>query len=144
MRFVAPLRHHGGMGAEHRPDPEPPCDDVLVSQEDRYGRTLPAARAVGIHHLRDEEGPAELVVAWVAQKIGLTEEDGMIGSRVAFIAAVVDDLSGSYNTAGQQSWWTRPRTELGNLSPIDVLAQDFDPAAEPASAVAELARSLHG
>ena len=65
-----------------------------------------------------------------------------IAARVAFIAHVSDDLSGSYDTSGMRRWWARPRAALGGRSPRDTLGTDWDPLGPDARAVAELARAL--
>lgn len=102
-------------------------------------RWLEEQTSQSLHHPELPVGP---VAAWVAEQLALRNDDTMSAARMAFIAAVVDDLAGSYNRAGQHGWWQRPRTALGGRSPLDVLTADFDPSAEPSVTIAALARSL--
>lgn len=94
-------------------------------------------------HLEDRLPPPWRTVVRIAVQIGLLD-DKLVTARLAFIAAVLDDLAGAYDEAGQLAWWHRRRTALGGRSPLRVLTGDVDPKAEPATTVAALARALRG
>jgi hypothetical protein len=67
-----------------------------------------------------------------------------VAARLHFIALVNADLGGSYNERGIRRWWNRPRSTLGNRSPLSVLGAAFDPDSDVAAQVRALAASLVG
>lgn len=65
-----------------------------------------------------------------------------VAERLHFLALVVAYLAGSYNAYGVRRWFTRPRTALADRRPLELLGAGFDPEAEGARAVRQLAASL--
>lgn len=77
-----------------------------------------------------------------ANKSRHTPQD--IAERLHYLALVLADLAGSYNSFGIRRWFARPRSALGGQSPADFLGRDFDIDDKPAATVARLASSLTG
>ena len=67
-----------------------------------------------------------------------------VAARLHFIALVNADLGGSYNERGIRRWWNRPRSTLGNRSPLSVLGAGFDPDSDVAAQVRSLSSALLG
>lgn len=62
-----------------------------------------------------------------------------------FVAEINAMLAHSYNAAGVERWWQRPRFRLGGSCPGDVVADPtFDVAGAEAQVIRELALSLVG
>lgn len=68
----------------------------------------------------------------------------LIAARIHFLALVTADLTGSYNEFGLRRWWERPRSALDGRSPRVALGDDWDPDAQAAHDIAELAHALAG
>lgn len=62
--------------------------------------------------------------------------------RLLFILYILDYLLGSYDKRGIYQWFKRKRTELGGLSPEDLLIGDWNPNDPKIQKILELARSL--
>ncbi len=65
-----------------------------------------------------------------------------IAQRLHAVSLIAADLAGSYNGFGIRRWFGRSRTALSGRSPSEILAGDWDPAADGPSAVQSLAASL--
>jgi hypothetical protein len=65
-----------------------------------------------------------------------------VADRLHYLAMVVADLSGSYNELGIRRWFERPRAQLDEKSPRQVLGRDWKPGTSGAKRVRELAKSL--
>lgn len=65
-----------------------------------------------------------------------------IAARLHFLALVVGDLAGSYNTTGIRRWFHRKRTLLDGQAPAALLDGDWDPEDEGPARVRELAHRL--
>lgn len=65
-----------------------------------------------------------------------------VALRLHWLALVVADLSGSYNSFGIRRWFQRPRSRLKGSAPSGVLTEGWDPEDSDARAVADLAREL--
>jgi hypothetical protein len=65
-----------------------------------------------------------------------------IADRVHWLVMVVAALSGSYNDIGVRRWFERPRAQLDQQSPRQVLGKNWNPGAPNVRRVRELAESL--
>jgi len=65
-----------------------------------------------------------------------------VAGRLHFLALVVAELAGGYNTHGIRRWFERPRSRLGGLSPAELLVGDWDPETDGPQQVRALAASL--
>ena len=66
-------------------------------------------------------------------------------SRLETVSMIIFALQGTYPEAGLvQRWFTRPRAQLGNRAPADVLAGAWDPESDDVKAVRNLAQYLCG
>ncbi|MGH9129840.1 MAG: hypothetical protein ACRDY2_13005 [Acidimicrobiales bacterium] len=67
-----------------------------------------------------------------------------VAHRLHFLALVVADLAGSYNSRGVRRWFCRPRPQLDGLTPRELLAGGWDPEDPGPQRVAALAGALVG
>jgi uncharacterized protein (DUF2384 family) len=67
-----------------------------------------------------------------------------VAERLHWIAMVVADLSGAYNTFGIRRWFERPRPQLGGKSPREALGENWDVDSPAAEQVRMLAAALSG
>jgi uncharacterized protein (DUF2384 family) len=65
-----------------------------------------------------------------------------LGKRLLFVADVVGDLAGAYNAKGIKRWFERPRTQLEQRAPRDVLRGDWAPKEAGPQRVRTLAAEL--
>lgn len=65
-----------------------------------------------------------------------------VADRVHWLAMVVAALSGSYNALGIRRWFERPRAQLDERTPRQVLGTNWTPGAPNARRVRDLAESL--
>jgi uncharacterized protein (DUF2384 family) len=65
-----------------------------------------------------------------------------IADRVHWLAMVVAALSGSYNAIGIRRWFERPRPQLDERSPRQLLGSNWNPSAPAVRRVRDLAESL--
>lgn len=65
-----------------------------------------------------------------------------VANRLHVLALLVGDLAGSYTDAGIRRWFGRPRPQLGDRSPKDVLSGAWDPESPEPRKVRELAEAL--
>jgi uncharacterized protein (DUF2384 family) len=65
-----------------------------------------------------------------------------IADRVHWLAMIVAALSGSYNGIGIRRWFERPRAQLNERSPRQVLGSNWNPSAPNVRRVRDLAESL--
>jgi hypothetical protein len=65
-----------------------------------------------------------------------------IAARLHFLALLVSDLAGSYNTSGVRRWFQRKRTQLDGRAPAAFLKGDWDPDDDAPVRVRQLAREL--
>ncbi|MDO8430186.1 MAG: hypothetical protein Q7S73_02365 [bacterium] len=65
--------------------------------------------------------------------------------RLRFLQSVIKELKGSYNPEGIRQWFRRPRTQLDNKKPGELLYRtDWNPDDPKIQKLLELARSLTG
>lgn len=67
-----------------------------------------------------------------------------VAARVHWLALVVADLAGSYNTVGLRRWFERPRAQLADRSPRQILTGDWAPDDADVVRVRVLAAALVG
>ena len=67
-----------------------------------------------------------------------------VAERLHWLAMVVADLAGAYNTFGIRRWFERPRVQLRGESPRHALAEDWGVDDESAGKVRALAAALSG
>jgi hypothetical protein len=67
-----------------------------------------------------------------------------VARRLATVAAIVEDLAGSYNDDGIRRWFTRPRKTLSGLTPLQLLSGGFDTGSDGVARVRQLAANLVG
>lgn len=67
-----------------------------------------------------------------------------VAGRLHFLALVVADLAGSYNTFGIRRWFQRDRSQLDHRSPQELLRGAWRADAADAKRVRDLARALTG
>ena len=60
------------------------------------------------------------------------------------VARIVGDLAGFYNERGIRQWFTRPRSQLGDKTPAEVLRRAWETDEADAGPVLELAAELTG
>ena len=65
-----------------------------------------------------------------------------IAARVRWLALVIDELEGSFNTYGIRRWFQRPRAALGGQAPQDRLTSDWDPDDDTVRPIFELAQTV--
>jgi hypothetical protein len=63
----------------------------------------------------------------------------LVHSRLAWLAAVVEHLSGSYDDVGVRAWFSRPRAALASRSPREVLGPGWAPGDDGPARVLALA-----
>ena len=73
---------------------------------------------------------------------GVRTTPELVAQRLHFLALLIADLSGAYNSYGIRRWFARARQQLGGLSPYDLLVRGFDVDGKPAQRVRELVDSL--
>jgi hypothetical protein len=74
----------------------------------------------------------------------LREAPDDVAGRLHWLAKVVGDLRGAYSDAGIRRWFARPRVQLEDLAPKDLLREGWTPDQPEISAVRRLANSLVG
>jgi uncharacterized protein (DUF2384 family) len=67
-----------------------------------------------------------------------------VAERLHWLAMVVADLSGAYNTFGIRRWFERPRPQLGGKSPREALGGNWNVDSSVAERVRVLAAALSG
>ncbi|MDP8905271.1 MAG: hypothetical protein M3N29_08140, partial [Chloroflexota bacterium] len=67
-----------------------------------------------------------------------------VAARAHWLAMLVADLAGAYNSLGIRRWFDRPRSHLGARSPREVLGRNWDPDDPSVQAVRDLAAALAG
>ena len=67
-----------------------------------------------------------------------------VAERLHWLAMVVADLAGGYNTVGIRRWFERPRAQLQGQSPREALGADWGVDDEAAKKVRALAAALSG
>ena len=65
----------------------------------------------------------------------------LVAARLHWLALVIDQLEGSYNSYGIRRWFQRPRSALGGQAPQDHLTGAWDPDDDAIQAILELAQS---
>ena len=65
-----------------------------------------------------------------------------VAVRLHFLALVVGDLAGAYNSIGVRRWFDRPRTLLKGNTPADLLGKNWRPEDGGPRRARELAQSL--
>lgn len=65
-----------------------------------------------------------------------------IAIRLHFLALVVADLKGAYNDIGVRRWFQRPREQLGQCAPTQLLVEDWWPKDEGPRRVRALAANI--
>lgn len=68
----------------------------------------------------------------------------LIARRLEWIRQVSFSLAGGYNSIGMSAWFDRPRVELGQRSPMEILGPDWQPSDAAARKVEGLAATLRG
>lgn len=69
---------------------------------------------------------------------------GIVIARLHWLAMLVSDLAGGYNSFGIARWFDRPRAQLGGKSPRARLGREWDPDGDAATQVRALASALSG
>jgi hypothetical protein len=75
---------------------------------------------------------------------GSRQVPDVIAERAHWLALVVADLAGSYNTVGIRRWFERPRTQLDGQAPRQVLDKNWTPDQARVGQVHALAAALVG
>src|SRR5476649_807081 len=100
----------------------------------------------GVARVLDDEGLASLLGVSLSSlkryKSGERVTPDPIAARLHFLALVVSDLAGSYNTFGVRRWFSRKRTLLDGRAPAQLLAGEWDPDDAGPARVRQLAREL--
>jgi hypothetical protein len=65
-----------------------------------------------------------------------------VADRLHWLAMVVSDLAGGYNEIGIRRWFHRPRTALGERSPLQMLGRTWSSDSESAKRIRALAAAL--
>jgi transcriptional regulator with XRE-family HTH domain len=65
-----------------------------------------------------------------------------VAARLHFLALLVGDLAGSYNSIGVRRWFQRKRTRLGGRAPAAILKGNWDPDDAAPMRVRQLAAEL--
>jgi hypothetical protein len=73
---------------------------------------------------------------------GERETPDDVAARLHFLALVVGDLDGSYNTIGVRRWFQRKRSLLDGRAPAALLKGNWDPDDDGPQRVRQLAREL--
>jgi hypothetical protein len=73
---------------------------------------------------------------------GSRETPDDVAARIHWLALTTHDLLGAYNAIGVRRWFERPRLTLGDRSPLEILARDWDPEDADVVAVRTLASAL--
>lgn len=68
----------------------------------------------------------------------------LIARRLDWIDQILFDLAGGYSPSGIRAWIERPRVQLGQRSPLQVLGPSWQPADVDVALVANLAAKLRG
>ena len=69
---------------------------------------------------------------------GERETPDVVAARLHFLALVIADLLGAYNSYGVRRWFDRVRSTLDGQSPKSLLGGDWDPTDKDAGKVAEV------
>jgi hypothetical protein len=67
-----------------------------------------------------------------------------VAARLHFLAMIVADLAGSYNSFGIVRWFERPRHQLGGKSPMQCLSPGWSPDSGHAIKIKDLAEAISG
>jgi hypothetical protein len=103
---------------------------------DTVGRLFP---------VEELEGLLDVSAASVRRyRAGERSTPDVVADRLHFLATVVGDLAGSYNTVGIRRWFHRRRQALGGRAPAELMDEGWLPEDEGPAAVRRLARSLLG
>jgi uncharacterized protein (DUF2384 family) len=73
---------------------------------------------------------------------GSREAPDDVAGRIHWLALTAHDLLGAYNAIGVRRWFERPRSRLGDRSPLEVLGGDWDPDDPDVMEVQALASAL--
>ena len=68
----------------------------------------------------------------------------LIARRLDWIHRISFDLAGGYGALGVRAWFERPRVQLGQRSPLEVLGPGWQPNDVDVIRVANLAATLRG
>jgi len=72
------------------------------------------------------------------------EVSDQVAGRAHLVARIVGDLAGSFNEQGIRRWFERPRPQLDQRAPKDILCGKWDPESPEAARVAALAAERAG
>lgn len=64
-----------------------------------------------------------------------------VAARLHWLALIIDQLEGTYNTYGIRRWFQRPRAALDGQTPLDRLQGNWDPDDEGIQPIVGLAQS---
>lgn len=68
----------------------------------------------------------------------------LIARRLNWIHQILFDLAGGYGAPGIRAWFERPRAQLGQRSPLEILGPSWQPTDVDVAKVANLAATLRG
>jgi uncharacterized protein (DUF2384 family) len=77
-------------------------------------------------------------------RVGARTTPDEVAERLHYLALVVADLAGAYNSTGIRRWFSRPRPQLGGRAPVELLTGEWAADDPGPRAVAELAAALVG
>jgi len=154
MRKVVGRLADAGIGQEARAELAAPKGQVNYGEllvrlgEALEGSPAPAQEWQALGELFEVEDLASLLHIAPASvrryRAGERPTPDDVAARLHFLASLVGDLAGAYNSYGIRRWFHRPRAQLDDHTPMDVLAPDWDPTDPGARRVRELARGLTG
>ena len=138
--FLAELRRPAGT------DPARLCD-VLEGIHDALDESpSPATEWQALHNVLEADLLARLAGISASSMrryaSGARPTPDAIAVRLHFLALVVADLAGAYNDIGVRRWFDRPRKQLGQSAPSQLLVKDWWPDDEGPGRVRELAASI--
>jgi len=68
----------------------------------------------------------------------------LVARRLEWVHRVAFSLAGGYDSKGMRAWFDRPRVQLEQRSPLDILGPDWLPSDADAAEVERLAAALRG
>jgi uncharacterized protein (DUF2384 family) len=68
----------------------------------------------------------------------------LVARRLEWVRRVAFSLAGGYDSKGMRAWFDRPRVQLGQRSPLDMLGPDWLPSDAGVEEVERLAAELRG
>lgn len=139
-RFLVELRRPAGT------DPAHLCDVLEGVHEALDESPSPATEWPTLHEVLGPEllaGLTGISASSMRRYVSDTRPTpDAIAVRLHFLALVVADLAGAYNDIGVRRWFDRPRKQLGQCAPAQLLAKDWWPDDDGPSRVRELAASI--